>query len=343
MPNPFFYGGRIENPMNFVGRKTELRAIFSALEHFKDGQAQHISIVGERRIGKSSLLYHVTQIYRQHLSQPERYRFVFVDLDNTHNHTLQGLLQYILKQLGISAPSYFLLNEFDEALGKLHDKNKICPVLCLDEFEHLATRKDEFPDHVYETFRSLGSNNKIAYITASKQPLPDLIHQSNMTSTFPNIFIQRHLGEFSHSEAEELLQHSNPQFSPAVTSKIIQIAGHHPAKLQMVASIVYDARENKTINWEEIKREFNRASEYLNPKANIHYSKKTGLATRILNGIFVIMPRDWIGKTFLEIWMKDKDKVSNRTAFLLGYVIIVIIVLLLAGILSVAQIKQFIF
>ena len=71
MSNPFFYGGRITDPAQFVGREAELRRIFAALETAHEGQAQHISVLGPRRMGKSSLLLHVTQTYQQRLRHPE--------------------------------------------------------------------------------------------------------------------------------------------------------------------------------------------------------------------------------------------------------------------------------
>ena len=55
MSNPFYYGGRVE-PDQFVGRQSELRRIFAALEIAHTGQMQSVSVVGPRRIGKSSLL-----------------------------------------------------------------------------------------------------------------------------------------------------------------------------------------------------------------------------------------------------------------------------------------------
>ena len=71
MPNPFFFGGHITDPAKFVGRKAELRRIAALLETAHTGQMQSVSIVGERRIGKSSLLFHLKQVYPQWLTQPD--------------------------------------------------------------------------------------------------------------------------------------------------------------------------------------------------------------------------------------------------------------------------------
>jgi uncharacterized protein len=90
MSNPFFYGGRIIHPSQFVGRDGELNRIFAGLQTAQDGQAQHFSIVGPRRIGKSSLIYHIVQIYQQRLTNPGKYKFVYIDLDDPHCQKLSG-------------------------------------------------------------------------------------------------------------------------------------------------------------------------------------------------------------------------------------------------------------
>ena len=105
MPNPFFFAGKITNAEQFVGREQELRKVFGYLNTANTGQIQHVSVVGERRIGKSSLLYHISQVYAKNLPQPYQYRFVYVDLDKPQCQTQAGLLRYLLEQLHLPAPA----------------------------------------------------------------------------------------------------------------------------------------------------------------------------------------------------------------------------------------------
>ena len=105
MANPFFFAGKITNSDQFVGREEELKKIFDCLDTTHTGQIQHVSVVGQRRIGKSSLLYHVGQISQNRLSDHENYHFVYLDLDDPNCHTLLGLLRCILKNLKLSAPA----------------------------------------------------------------------------------------------------------------------------------------------------------------------------------------------------------------------------------------------
>ena len=53
MANPFSYGNPIRDPARFHGRQAELRQIVNRL---RSSARESTSIVGERRIGKTSLL-----------------------------------------------------------------------------------------------------------------------------------------------------------------------------------------------------------------------------------------------------------------------------------------------
>src|SRR5512145_2358886 len=151
MPNPFFFAGKITNPEQFVGRDAELRKIFGYLDASHTGQVQHTSVVGERRIGKSSLLYHISQVHEKYLAGNDAaYRFVYLDLDRPQCHTRQGLLRHILKELDLPAPAEPSLERFYELLEQEHEKKGIWPVLLMDEFEHLPARAAEFTDTFFE-------------------------------------------------------------------------------------------------------------------------------------------------------------------------------------------------
>ncbi|MGH7455296.1 MAG: hypothetical protein ACRENG_28345, partial [bacterium] len=70
----FTIGPYITDPKKFFGREEELRAILNRLRTM-----QSTSVVGDRRIGKSSLLYHIFQTGNARL-QTNDLRFVFIDL-----------------------------------------------------------------------------------------------------------------------------------------------------------------------------------------------------------------------------------------------------------------------
>lgn len=332
MPNPFTYGGRITNPAQFIGRGKELREIFSALETASSGQLQHVQVVGERRMGKSSLLYHVTQIYRQRLTQPEKYRFVYVDLQDAHCHKLEGLLKYVLGELKVSAKP--TLANFQEAVEDLN-RNGIYPVLCLDEFEHLTKHKDQFPDEVFEVWRSLASGSKLAFITASQTPLGKLIQQGNLTSTFHNIFIYLELGNLIESEARMLLARNiDHPFTEDEIGKLFKLASRHPAHLQIAAQLLYEAKANQTVNWTKLKSEYEKRVEQIKPFAPSN--NQPPLTQKILTSVFINFPTA-LGRFILEV-AKNKDA-SDRTAAILGWVIILLLLSILLGVITTSALE----
>src|SRR5262245_57147219 len=85
--NPYLNRVAIKDPAQFFGRAREISKIFSRLTA---SRPQSISIVGERRIGKSSLLNYVNhpQVRSGYLDQPDAYVFVFIDLQQKRKITL---------------------------------------------------------------------------------------------------------------------------------------------------------------------------------------------------------------------------------------------------------------
>ncbi len=73
--NPFTFGPPIQDPARFFGRKEVIQQIFNLLN-----SGHHISIVGERRIGKTSLLTYISnpEVFTKYLD-PCSHIFVFID------------------------------------------------------------------------------------------------------------------------------------------------------------------------------------------------------------------------------------------------------------------------
>jgi hypothetical protein len=285
MPNPFFYGGRIEDPRHFVGRKGELQYVFDRLEAIvQTGQPQSISVVGPRRIGKSSLLYHLTQVYRQRLSQPEAYLWAYLDLESAACQTLPGLLgtalQSLLEQVqkergevarelrkrlqAIQGGHAVTLVEFEETVKDIRrlPGSHRWPVLCLDELERLVEEPDEFPLDAYQSWRSLISANQIIFIVASMRSLVELAQLGGLTSPFFNAFDRTllPLGELTPAEAAELLERGRTcdrPFDDGVCRRILRLAGHHPWHLQVAGSLVYEAKAGgQEVNWKMVRQRY---------------------------------------------------------------------------------------
>jgi hypothetical protein len=74
--NPFYYGGTLKDPRRFTGRQEQVAEIFQAIH-----DTASVSVVGERQIGKSSLLRYVADptVERKNGLLPGRHVFVYFD------------------------------------------------------------------------------------------------------------------------------------------------------------------------------------------------------------------------------------------------------------------------
>src|SRR5215208_4516861 len=100
--NPYLNRVAIKEPSQFFGRTREVARIFSRIGA---PRPQSISVVGERRIGKSSLLQFINhpQIRARNLDDVQSYIFVFIDLQQKRRLTLEeffkGLFELIAKEV----------------------------------------------------------------------------------------------------------------------------------------------------------------------------------------------------------------------------------------------------
>jgi tRNA A-37 threonylcarbamoyl transferase component Bud32 len=260
--NPFFNRQRITDPAYYWGRAQEIEILYSAiLTH------QCRSIVGERKLGKSSLLTHLAcpASLRKHGFDPEQFVFIYVDLEGMAQITYDELWPEWLDQLAAALPdSQAELRAMAETLVQQPrirfmqvrrlmrriERAGLTVVIMLDEFESLAANGD-FDHGFYGELRSLAGELGIVYITASTRSLYDLtyLHADTLSSPFFNIFSEEMLGLLTRSEATTLLQelsslpHDNP-FSSDQINFLIDLAGPHPFFLQVVGYYLYAARQD---------------------------------------------------------------------------------------------------
>ena len=340
MPNPFFFGPKITNPKHFVGREKELKKIFGFLSTEHTGQIQHVSVVGERRIGKSSLLYHLTQVDQKYLNASENYQILYLDLQDPRCHTVNGLLYHIFEELKLTRPDNITLERFYAIIEKEREKKGTWIVLLMDEFEKLTERANEFTDDFYDSLRSLGNNNLLGIITASQHSLHDLADQEKLTSPFFNIFHQIELGEFSELETQFLLNRGKvtaPKFTDTDCQKIIKIAGNHPARLQIVANLVYEAKDNNSLSWKKIKKEAKNE-----PAFNANHRQNGSIKSKVFSVIqwLLITFPQIIGKAFLQ--SLGREKFAKSSAWIWGIIVIFLILSILLGILPWSTVIKYI-
>lgn len=259
--NPFTNRGMVTDPADFIGRAEQMEEICSRLD-----KMESTSIVGERRIGKSSLLYQLALTGKERLTNPA-YRFFYIDLQNARCHTALGFFQTVLGRLGAATD---VVKEGNSLNGNLiafgdgiealeRDGQRI--VLCLDEFENTFKHPAEFGDDFFDHLRSLVNVRRLALVTASRQTLQALSLAGKLTSPFYNLLSTIELKEFTEREAQEFIAvyHARLQFTDTELQFLFSYFEPHPLKLRVLCDWVFKNRQKQLADWalaEEIAKEY---------------------------------------------------------------------------------------
>lgn len=242
--NPYALRGMIRNHKLFSGRMRELREIASWLNTM-----QSVSVIGERRIGKSSLLYHIANPGPDHAELFSGIKAEYLDLQSVS--TTAEFYFRACSLLGFDDGNSHW--DLEEAVGG----KRI--VLCLDEFDQ-AYQKN-FGDDFFNSLRSLAQGGNLALVVASRKPLNELhaIYLSNndATSNFHNIFNFIQLSEFTPDEADAMVKakREGRQFADEEIKFIRKLAGAHPYKLGLACSLTYAAKYSNDNSSKQLKPE----------------------------------------------------------------------------------------
>jgi serine/threonine-protein kinase len=266
--NPFFNRQRINDPAYFYGRALPIESLYSAI-----ATRQSRSLVGERKLGKSSLLTFIANpaTLQQHGFDPAQFVFIYLDLEGMANISYDEFWPELLDQLALALPESQpeLRAQAEELAGQTEarfmqvrrllrrvERAGLRVVLMLDEFESLATNS-AFDASFYGELRSLAGELGVTYITTSKQGLYDLTYQyaDTLSSPFFNIFSEERLNLLPREEAVGLLQRLSGMgdgrpFNNSQIDFCLEQAGRHPFFLQVIASHLYAARAEPLTNAE---------------------------------------------------------------------------------------------
>lgn len=235
-PNPFVWRGGITSADDFFNRDNEQRILRDYLH-----QRQNCQVVGPRRIGKTSLL---RQIERLAPTWEEGIVVTYLDLQDARCFKLRSWLDFVSRKFGWPTPASTLA-DFAERVEEMLSK-KQRPVLCLDEFEELTSRNNEFGRDFFLNLRSCGQQG-MSIFTGSRKQLSRLTEPSDPTSPFYNTFPLMNLGLFSGADAHDFvtIQRAGvPAFTPDERSEILGFAEGRPLALQVACFHLLEAKQN---------------------------------------------------------------------------------------------------
>jgi hypothetical protein len=221
------------------------------------------SLVGDRRIGKTSLLNYLAdpEVRAAHFLGPEHYIFVYVDLEMVDEamgpvqlwHRLLTLMRRHCKDPGIISLLSDLVHDerldtftLDELFQEVDDKGQHV-VFLLDEFERITENANFGPDFYYG-LRSLIIHHRVALVTSSRLELIELCHSDAIKSSpFFNIFANITLRPFSLADFDLMISRSlsgtTVQFSEQEMEQVLDLAGLHPYFLQVASWMLYESHQ----------------------------------------------------------------------------------------------------
>lgn len=278
--NPFFYRQRVTDPSYFYGREREIEALYSAI-----ATRQCRSIVGERKLGKSSLLTQLSCAgnLEKHGLDPAKYIFLYIDLEGMSNIAYDEFWPELMDQLELALPATeerlrsmagemamsaaVRFTQVRRLLRRI-ERAGMTLVMMLDEFESLA-RNGAFEASFYGELRSLAGELGVVYLTVSKHSLYELTyqHEDTLSSPFFNIFSEERLNLLSAEEARGLLRHlsschQQEAFVDAQIDALVRMAGTHPFFLQVAGFHLYEAcQKGATADLEQVARRFKAEAE----------------------------------------------------------------------------------
>lgn len=244
--NPYLNRVMIQEPRHFYGRRRELSRIFSRIGVERP---QSVSVVGDRRIGKSSLLYQVSipEVQKEYIADRSSLIVIFLDFQQMRNITLEDFFAALSAQIRradpeIAGPESTGYRAFQQVQERLSERNKRL-VLLLDEFDAI-TLNPVFDRDFYAFLRSVANNAAVAYVTSSKTEIQRLCHSSTVAdSPFFNIFSTLRLRPFDSKEALELIAVPSSEAGIPLepyAKDILALSGLFPFYIQIACSVYFD-------------------------------------------------------------------------------------------------------
>ena len=257
--NPFTFGNPIHDPGRFYGRKAEIRQVLNRL---LSSVHESTSIVGERRIGKTSLLKYLANpevSQRLGLTQ-DRFCLIYIDFQGLTDITPGRFWKRVLGMMARSICDPSLVPEIDTLRHResfdLFDLEDLCEsiaakgltiVLLLDEFEYV-TQNPNFKSDFFGGMRALAIHHDLPLVTSTRRELVDLCHSDEIKgSPFFNIFANVMLRPLDQEDVFALIQGytaaARPEFTDADAAFIASLSGRHPFFVQMAGYYLFDAKQ----------------------------------------------------------------------------------------------------
>lgn len=229
--NPFIpLTGRVETPQLFFGRKKEIQRVFETLN-----SGSSVAMIGDREIGKSSLLWAICQQAESQMTSPRKPIYINLQYILDDNDFYEALCY----EVGIDVCKGYSLNR---ALRQQRPRL----LLVLDEVEKMTW--DGFTNQLRAQLRGLaeGGDAPLRLVVAASISLDKLFPDSQamgMTSPFTNICIEERINAWNEARVREFISHrlasTQIRFEEDDIAQIVRESGGHPKRVMNICNTMY--------------------------------------------------------------------------------------------------------
>lgn len=252
--NPFADYGNIVRGQRFIGRTDGLRVVENRV--IRPHEPGNLAIIGDYRIGKSSLIYKAV-MERRHELRNNRQLPIWINLA-TYDQASSFFRSLVTRSYDEIEEVGWLSDAITSAAGRaLHDElswtegygriqryfEKIRQagfrvLFILDEFDH-ARQLFKGDISGFQGLRELSYRPewRVTFVTTSRRSLRDIELQTKAISTFDLIFHKYYLGMFDEIDREEYLARLSSvgvNTSQSLRDKVNYYCGGHPYLLEML-------------------------------------------------------------------------------------------------------------
>ena len=273
--NPFADYGTIVHGERFIGRKNDLQVIESRV--IRPREPGNLAIIGDSRIGKSSLVYR-TVIDRKDELIAKRLLPIWINLSNYDDAPVffRSLVTICVDELtevnwlteSIKRSAERTLEDklsWSERYGRIQrffervrrGGNRI--LFILDEFDH-ARYLFQRDISAFQGLRELSYRPewRVSYIVTARRTIHDIELQTQAISTFDGIFHKHYLGMFDIEDIEEYfarLTSLGISDDASLREQVAFYCGGHPYLLELLGyEVVEFFRERQVVDVNEAAR-----------------------------------------------------------------------------------------
>ncbi len=231
IPNPFIpRSGVVKDSKKFFGRKKELNRIFETLN-----SGSSVALIGDREIGKSSLLWAICQEAETKLIPPRK--AIYLDMSQVSDEA--DFYYALCSEVGIEDCKGIRLK-------RALEKQRPQLLLLLDEIEKMSW--EGFTNQVRGQLRGLanGHDAPLRLVVAASTSLNQLFPDSNeigMVSPFQNICLEEEIELWDEATVRDFISYrleNNPiRFTESEITQIITSCGGYPKEIMQMCYGIY--------------------------------------------------------------------------------------------------------